>query len=146
MVPFHQLRPETGTQGRQIAGHIGVPMDDENTMVFNWIYCVWGEPLTEDERLEVGSGNQPPDVDPDNGFRSRANKDNNYLLDRNVQRTDTFTGIGPINVQDRAIQESMGLVVDRRKEHLGPADKAIELAGSSWKPSGLSRTVALHPA
>jgi phthalate 4,5-dioxygenase len=28
-------------------------------------------------------------------------------------------------VQDRAIQESMGPIVDRSKEHLGPADKAI---------------------
>jgi hypothetical protein len=28
-------------------------------------------------------------------------------------------------VQDRAIQETMGAVVDRSKEHLGPADKAI---------------------
>jgi len=28
-------------------------------------------------------------------------------------------------VQDRAIQESMGRIVDRSKEHLGPADKAI---------------------
>jgi phthalate 4,5-dioxygenase len=28
-------------------------------------------------------------------------------------------------VQDRAIQESMGPVIDRSREHLGPADKAI---------------------
>jgi hypothetical protein len=30
-----------------------------------------------------------------------------------------------VNVQDRAVQESMGAVVDRSLEHLGPADKAI---------------------
>jgi phthalate 4,5-dioxygenase len=42
-----------------------------------------------------------------------------------VQRTESFTGIDGINVQDRAIQESMGRIVDRSKEHLGPADKAI---------------------
>jgi phthalate 4,5-dioxygenase len=42
-----------------------------------------------------------------------------------VQRTESFTGIDGINVQDRAIQESMGPIVDRTKEHLGPADKAI---------------------
>ena len=29
------------------------------------------------------------------------------------------------HAQDRAIQESMGRVIDRRREHLGPADKAI---------------------
>ena len=30
-----------------------------------------------------------------------------------------------INAQDRAVQESMGVIVDRSREHLGPADRAI---------------------
>ena len=42
-----------------------------------------------------------------------------------MQRTESFTGIDGINVQDRAVQESMGPIVDRSREHLGPADKAI---------------------
>ena len=42
-----------------------------------------------------------------------------------MQRAETFTGIEGINAQDRAIQESMGRIVDRSREHLGPADKAI---------------------
>jgi hypothetical protein len=42
-----------------------------------------------------------------------------------VQKTETFTGIDGINVQDRAIQESMGAIVDRSREHLGPADRAV---------------------
>jgi phthalate 4,5-dioxygenase oxygenase subunit len=42
-----------------------------------------------------------------------------------VQKTETFTGIDAVNVQDRAVQESMGPIVDRSREHLGPADKAI---------------------
>jgi hypothetical protein len=54
-----------------------------------------------------------------------VNRRNNYLLDREVQRTETFTGIDGINLQDRAVQESMGPIVDRSKEHLGPADKAV---------------------
>jgi phthalate 4,5-dioxygenase len=58
-------------------------------------------------------------------FRSKANRANNYLIDRSVQKTLSFTGIDGVNVQDRAIQETMGAVVDRSKEHLGPADKAI---------------------
>ena len=58
-------------------------------------------------------------------FRSTANRANDYLLDREVQRTETFSGIDGINAQDRALQESMGRIVDRSKEHLGPADKAI---------------------
>jgi phthalate 4,5-dioxygenase len=42
-----------------------------------------------------------------------------------VQRTESYTGIDGINQQDRALQESMGPIVDRSKEHLGPGDKAI---------------------
>ena len=42
-----------------------------------------------------------------------------------MQKTESFTGIDGINAQDRAIQESMGRIVDRSREHLGPADKAI---------------------
>ena len=42
-----------------------------------------------------------------------------------MQKTTNFTGIEGINTQDRAVQESMGRIVDRSKEHLGPADKAI---------------------
>jgi phthalate 4,5-dioxygenase len=58
-------------------------------------------------------------------FRSKANRANDYMVDREVQRNESYTGIDGINVQDRAIQESMGRIVDRSKEHLGPADKAI---------------------
>jgi hypothetical protein len=45
-----------------------------------------------------------------------------------VQKTETFTGIDGINTQDRAVQESMGAIVDRSQEHLGPADRAIIVA------------------
>ena len=47
------------------------------------------------------------------------------LLDRQAQKTRNFTGIEGVNTQDRAVQESMGRLVDRSREHLGPADKAI---------------------
>ena len=47
------------------------------------------------------------------------------MIDRDVQKHETFTGIPGINTQDRAIQESMGRVVDRTKEFLGPSDMAI---------------------
>src|SRR5581483_10262487 len=40
-------------------------------------------------------------------------------------KTETYTGIMGINQQDRAVQESMGPIVDRTRENLGPADKAV---------------------
>jgi hypothetical protein len=124
-MPFHQIRPSKSETGAPMdAGHIWVPIDDQTTMVFNWIFTKNGVELNDEDRLERSLGNGPLHVDQKT-FRSHANKSNNYLLDRDVQRAETFTGIEGINAQDRAIQESMGRIVDRSREHLGPADKAI---------------------
>jgi len=123
IMPFHQIRPSRTAGGvPSVAGHIWVPMDGENTMVYNWEFS--DEPLTDEDRLERRLGNGPLDVDQTT-FRSKRNRQNNYLLDRQVQKTETFTGIEGVNTQDRAVQEGMGPIVDRSKEHLGPADKAI---------------------
>jgi phthalate 4,5-dioxygenase oxygenase subunit len=125
ILPFHQIRPSKTPSGTWVdAGHIWVPMDDGTTMVYNWNYSPGPAALTEEDRLERQLGNGPLHVDQAT-FRSVANRENNYLLDREVQRTESFSGIDGINAQDRALQESMGPIVDRSKEHLGPADKAI---------------------
>ena len=58
-------------------------------------------------------------------FIPKRNMTNDYLLDREIQQTTTYTGIWGVNDQDRAIQESMGPIYDRRKEHLGTSDQAI---------------------
>ena len=125
ILPFHQIRPGRTGAGHftAVAGHMWVPMDDVTTMVYNWEYSIT-EPLTEEDRLERRLGNGPLDVDQTT-FRSRRNRANNYLQDRHVQRTETFTGIDGVNAQDRAVQESMGPIVDRSREHLGPADRAV---------------------
>jgi phthalate 4,5-dioxygenase len=125
ILPFHQIRPSRSEGGAPlVAGHMWVPIDDENTMVYNWEYSTTDAPLTAEDRLERRLGNGPLDVDQTT-FRSKRNRQNNYLLDRQVQKTESFTGIDGINVQDRAIQEGMGRIVDRSREHLGPADRAI---------------------
>lgn len=131
-MPFTQIRPQQfRLQGSgirtKIAGHFWVPMDDTSCMVWNWMYSYGDEPLTEEDRLEHGSGNGPDHVDQTT-FRSYRNRANNWLLDRQVQKTETYTGIDGINTQDRAVQETMGPVVDRSQEHLGPADRAIIVA------------------
>jgi hypothetical protein len=93
-------------------------------MVYNWIYSTTDAPLTAEDRLERGLGNGPLHVDQTT-FRSFQNRSNNYGLDRQVQKTESYSGIDGINQQDRALQESMGPIVDRSREMLGPADKAI---------------------
>ena len=50
------------------------------------------------------------------------------MIDRKVQKTQTYTGIKGLNTQDFALQEAMGgadRIVDRSREYLGTADKAI---------------------
>ena len=58
-------------------------------------------------------------------FKLKANKSNDYFIDRHMQKTKNYTGIVGINTQDFALQEGMGPIVDRTKENLGTSDKAI---------------------
>ena len=134
VMPFHQLRGnQVTTSGSynmpKVAGHCWVPIDDENTMVFNWTYTWGDEPLSEAQRALRGSGNEMHvDIDASNGFRSYRNRDNDWMIDRQMQRTQNFTGIVGVNTQDRALQVTMGTIADRSLEKLGTTDRAIIVA------------------
>ena len=52
-------------------------------------------------------------------------RDNDYQIDRELQRDVTYAGIRDFVSQDMAVTESMGDIFDRRGEHLGTTDKAI---------------------
>ncbi len=58
-------------------------------------------------------------------FNPLQNDENDYGLDRDVQRAGNYTGIAGIPNQDAAVQESMGPIVDRSLERLGQSDTAI---------------------
>jgi phthalate 4,5-dioxygenase len=130
VMPFHKYHPAQLKGGKPtpripaIAGHAWVPMDDENCMVFNISYSFGEQPLTE-SRL---GGTDAEDMDAAIGFRKKRNKDNDWLIDRQVQKTETYTGIEGTTIQDQAVQESMGPIVDRTQEHLANIDKAIVAA------------------
>lgn len=122
VMPWTQFRP--GQEG-ETDGHYWVPIDDETCMVWNWYYS-YEKPLPDNRRDPWEAGNSfTNDIDINNGFRSYKNRGNDWGIDREKQRTETFTGISGINIQDRATQETMGPIVDRTREHLGPADAAI---------------------
>ena len=58
-----------------------------------------------------------------------ANKDNDYLIDRQAQKEGrTFSGVVGIAMQDASLQESMGPIVDRTKENLVSTDNGIIMA------------------
>jgi phthalate 4,5-dioxygenase len=147
IMPWNQIRGYTRPGNYTNAGHMWVPIDDYMTMVYNWDIVFEetpgedsrgrrrtedpdGDPSDKpiwfrDSRRPVGLGNDfGTDVDPET-FRSLRNRTNKYGIDREVQRTQTYTGIPGTNTQDRAVQESMGHLADRTLERLGTTDRAI---------------------
>jgi hypothetical protein len=58
-------------------------------------------------------------------FRPIQDSTNDYQIDRELQRTKDYTGIRNIHVQDKAITELMGPVLDRSREHLGTSDVMV---------------------
>jgi phthalate 4,5-dioxygenase oxygenase subunit len=111
-----------------VHGHFWVPIDDENCWAWSFDYKVT-RPFTDHEMGSMRAG-KGIHVDYVPGtFRSRANKDNDYLIDRAAQkRGDTFSGVHGIAMQDASLQESMGPVVDRTKENLVSTDNGIIMA------------------
>jgi phthalate 4,5-dioxygenase len=133
VMPHQQMRGRV--QGRKggmekvptINGHIWVPIDDYTTTVYNWQYSYDPKiPVTPEYAIEHETmyGRGPTDLIP-GSFRLKKNFANDYEIDRQLQKQQTFTGITGINTQDMALQEGMGKVCDRSKEHLGTSDRAI---------------------
>jgi phenylpropionate dioxygenase-like ring-hydroxylating dioxygenase large terminal subunit len=111
----------------RLDGHIWVPIDDETSFVYNWM-CAYDESVPLDPawlaQRETSMGRGAVDLIPGT-FRLKRNQSNDYLIDRSVQKTKSFTGIVGVNTQDFALQEGMGPVSDRTREFLGTSDKAI---------------------
>jgi phenylpropionate dioxygenase-like ring-hydroxylating dioxygenase large terminal subunit len=61
----------------------------------------------------------------DSNYRRIPNVGNHYLQDREMQRTENFTGMKDFLTHDSAATESMGALFDRSKEHLGLSDKGV---------------------
>ena len=120
LMPFHKLISTS-----PIGAHVWVPVDDENTMN----YCIeyWPDkPLSRDDLADSEEAffihpQMIPGTD-----RPIANRDNEYLIDRTLQKSGTsYTGIKGIGRQDCSVQESMGPISDRTIEHLGMSDSVI---------------------
>ena len=58
-------------------------------------------------------------------WRDERQARNDYKIDRKLQRTGNYTGIGPQRTQDVMVNETQGGISDRTKEHLGTTDMAI---------------------
>jgi hypothetical protein len=147
MLPFYTINAP-GVLGIKNTCIAWVPLDDENTMVWNIGQQVLDRNLSGIGGLKVGRIRQDPQgrFDP---YQQRlqgqplvrqflpdtsdwlgrylpiANKDNDYLMDFYLQKSmGTYTGV-PQPAQDPMAQETMGSIYDRTEEHLGTTDSMI---------------------
>ena len=105
-----------------ILGHAWVPIDDYTTWTFT-MYWHPTEPLSTLGSFDHAGVNVP--VHGDGSYRPIHNRHNDYGINRDTQRLHSTTGIQGIGLQDSAVQETMGPIVDRTRENLGSGDSAI---------------------
>jgi phenylpropionate dioxygenase-like ring-hydroxylating dioxygenase large terminal subunit len=142
LMPFYTMIPSYG-ESPVIGGHAWVPIDDENTMAWS---VSWHptRALTSDEltRMQTYPGSgihvgengyaEPLATVPQSRWMPRANSDNDYDRDFELERTYLFSGIPNLGMQDQAMQESMGAMYDRTRERLGTSDTGIIQVRRRW--------------
>ena len=104
-----------------------IPMDDENTMCVVMFKKDNRTQKEWDERNAIAGGDDfhclANTTDWYGRFQLEEDVDNDYLIDRETQRTKSYTGIAGILLQDHAITESMGAITDHTFENLAPSDQ-----------------------
>lgn len=135
LVPMYSL---IATQEFPRGGRAWVPVDDNHVMAFGYNYRA-DRPFIAEEIAYIENGSafpprlhraahQLPDGYVIDTYLPLANKGNDYLIDRAMQKRVNYTGIYGINEQDRALQENMPGsaaapgAVDRTREHLVYSD------------------------
>jgi hypothetical protein len=136
MMPWYTLIPPY--KGNALNGHAWVPMDDESCIAWTMTFHPT-RPLTEEEVSLMKSGHGVhADLIPGT-FRPVASRANDYLMDREAQRTGRhYSGIRGIAMQDASLQESMGAIADRSKENLVSTDNAIIMARMRLRKAALN--------
>jgi phenylpropionate dioxygenase-like ring-hydroxylating dioxygenase large terminal subunit len=146
LFPFYTMIP-TGVLGVQVLVRAWVPVDDDHMMF--WSFLVpstrsngQGAPpginaaagSASNVAVAGGGGDRTTragmEFEPETSgwygkWRLTQNRDNDYGIDREAQRTESYTGIPGIHQQDQAITESMGTIYDRSHEHLGTSDAMV---------------------
>jgi phthalate 4,5-dioxygenase len=147
LFPFWTQTP-AGAFPTHLGARAWVPMDDEHTMFLHlhWKASSPSVPMVRRDGTSPLHVTRTLDYLPnDTGWygrwRLRADEENDWQIDRAAQRDGrSYTGIGNIHLQDQAITESMGPIIDHELEHLGPSDRMITrtrrrllLAARAWR-------------
>jgi phenylpropionate dioxygenase-like ring-hydroxylating dioxygenase large terminal subunit len=130
LFPFWTIPPD-GLFRDHIIARAWVPMDDTHTMFVHvsWKQNTPGLRKMKDGSPIPGAGMGRKTLPNETGWYGRwrlaANATNDYLIDRELQRTGSYSGIDGIHLQDQAMTESMGPIVDHALEHLAISDLMI---------------------
>ncbi|MDB6002412.1 MAG: (2Fe-2S)-binding protein [Rhizobacter sp.] len=149
LFPWFNLIPPFGDHA--LGGHVWVPIDDHSCWAWS-INFQPTRPLTEEERhhLEQGKGvhceyEEGTNV-PGGTFRPKANKDNDYLIDRVAQKERrAYSGVFGFAVQDASLQESMGSIQNHANEKLLPTDRAIVMARRALYDAAIGLQQGVEP-
>jgi nitrite reductase/ring-hydroxylating ferredoxin subunit len=126
VMPCFTMVPPRGDH--PIHGHFWIPIDDETCWAWSFDYHPV-RALTDKERQAMKDGKGIHVAYVPGTYRPRANKDNDYLMDREAQRKGvSYSGVEGIAMQDASLQESMGPIVDRTKENLVSTDNGVIMA------------------
>jgi len=133
VLPFWTMTPNSNIRERVVA-NAWVPMDDTHTMMIkitggvgethNFAYI----PMKNGKQMPGTNKHSylPNTTDWYGRWRCTANPGNDWNIDREAQRKNIiYSGIDSIPVQDQAVIESMGPIVDHTREFLGPGDRMI---------------------
>jgi phenylpropionate dioxygenase-like ring-hydroxylating dioxygenase large terminal subunit len=175
LLPFYAMAPGGLLGGGPSGVACYVPMDDEHTMTFNLranqsrqreMTRRAQDAATSDEyrkfverrtaQAQAGRQLLPNTTDWYGRFRTAANADNDFLIDRDLQRArqgpDGYSGIATVQTQDQAMTNSEGLVYDRSAEHLGTSDtmiirtrRRLMTAARTFADTGVTPLTVEHP-
>ena len=124
-MPFHKVISRIPGIDPPIGAHAWVPIDDDNCMIYS-IEFHPDRPLTEKDLEKSKNWDYIHAETLPGGDRCVRNLENDFMIDRALQKSGkSWTGLKGFGIQDCGIQESMGRISDRTREHLGVSDTHI---------------------
>jgi phthalate 4,5-dioxygenase oxygenase subunit len=122
LFPFYVMVPFGDIGRSEVETRCWVPLDDEHTLFWDILFLTdAAQQFLDRTRCEY----LPASSDPLSRFNPVPCSLNDYLIDREMQRTTSFMGMTNVILEDQALTESMGPICDRSQEHLGSADTMI---------------------
>ena len=140
VMPFYSMVPPQAGEFHELSGHAWVPMDDENSICLMFSYRPV-EPLHPKSVKVFNEGykgrdgghhsgdshdNMGPEV-PFGRYVSKFRRETGYHFDYELQKTQWFSGLPGLWVQDAACQSGVAQVYDRSKENLCTSDTGIAM-------------------